>query len=101
MNVIIANDLANGLVAFQTRGGWTPDINLAEVLDDKEASAVALERAMRDAAANVVVEPTVIEVRREGTQLVPVRLREKIRAQGPTTGNSKKALAAATCGEAA
>ncbi len=47
MNVIIANDLANGLVAFQTRGGWTPDINLAEMLDDKEASAVALERAMR------------------------------------------------------
>jgi len=101
MNVIIANDLANGLVVFQTRDGWTLDIDHAEISESKEAAAEALERALKDAAANVVVDPSAIEVRREGAHLVPVKLRERIRAQGPTTGNSKKAHAAATCGEAA
>jgi len=90
MNVIIANNLADGLVVFQTAGGWTLDIDQAEVLEAKEAAAEALERAMQDAARNLVVEPTAIEVRREGAHLVPVKLRERIRAEGPTTGNSKK-----------
>ena len=90
MNVIIANDLANGLVVFLTRDGWMLDIDKAEILEDAESSAAALARAMKDAAANVVVEPTAIEVRREGANLVPVKLRERIRAEGPTTGNSKR-----------
>lgn len=101
MNVIIANDLGGGLVVFQTPSGWTLDIDRAEILDTKDAAAEALDRAAKDAAKNVVVDPTAIEVRREGAHLVPVRLREKIRAAGPTTGNSKDHAAAATCGEAA
>jgi Protein of unknown function (DUF2849) len=101
MNVIIANDLANGLVVFQTRDGWTLDIDHAEISESKEAAEATLQRALEDAAANVVVDPTAIEVRREGAHLVPVKLRERIRAQGPTTGNSKKDHAAATRGEAA
>ncbi len=100
MNVIIANDLANGLVVFRTRDGWTLDIDHAEISESKEAAEAALQRALEDAAANVVVDPSAIEVRRDGAHLVPVKLRERIRAQGPTTGNSKKDHAA-TCGEAA
>jgi Protein of unknown function (DUF2849) len=101
MNVIIANELADGLVVFRTSTGWTREIDSAETLEDKEASEAALERAKADEAKNVVVDPTVIEVRREGAHLVPVKLRERIRATGPTTGNSKKLHAAATRGEAA
>ena len=97
MNVIIANALADGLVVFQTADGWTHEIDKAGVLDGKEAVAAALDRALRDAAANVVVEPTAIEVRRDGGHLVPVKLRERIRAEGPTTGNSKRDLAAQGC----
>ena len=101
MDVIIANDLANGLVVFQTQGGWTPAIDEAEILDTKDAAASALERAMKAAAANIVVEPTIIAVTREGAHLVPVKLRERIRAKGPTTGNSKRTQAAAATGCAA
>lgn len=90
MDVIIANNLAEGLVVFQTGAGWTLEIDQAEVLEGEEATAAALRRASRAAAENVVVDPTVIEVRREGAHLVPVKLRERIRAQGPTTGNSKR-----------
>jgi Protein of unknown function (DUF2849) len=101
MNVITANSLKDGLVVFLTAGGWTVDIDKAEVLETKEAVEAALHRGAKDVAANRVVEAYAIEVRREGARLVPARLRERIRASGPTTGNSKRPDTAATCGEAA
>jgi hypothetical protein len=99
MNVITANSLKDGLVVFQTASGWTLDVDKAEILETKEAVEAALARAMKDAAENRVVEPYAIEAARDGAHIVPTRLREKIRAAGPTTGNSKSH--AATCGEAA
>ena len=59
------------------------------MLETPEALAAAIARANADAAANRVVEPYAIEVTREGARLVPVRLREQIRADGPTIGHSK------------
>ena len=95
MEVITANSLADGRVVFQSLTGWVHDINAAEVLLTKEGAAVALARASADAAHNVVVEPYAITVRQERSGLVAVRLREAIRASGPTTGNSKHTDAAA------
>ena len=90
MNIITGNSLGEGLVVFQIAGGgWSLDIGHAEALETPEALAVALARANADAAANRVVEPYAIEVTRNGARLVPVRLREQIRADGPTTGHSK------------
>lgn len=90
MNIITGNSLGEGLVVFQIAGGgWSLDVAKAELLETKEALAAALERANADAEANRVVEPYAIEVTRNGAHLVPVRLREQIRADGPTTGNSK------------
>ena len=89
MEVITGNNLANGRVVFQTPFGWSFHLDEAEVLKSKEAVEEALRRANADAAENRVVEPYAIEVTRAVDDLVPVRLREKIRADGPTTGNSK------------
>ncbi len=89
MTVITANSLKDGRVVFQTAGGWTLDIDRAELLETKDAIEAALARAAKDAAENRVVDPYAIEVTRDGARLVPVRLRERIRAAGPTTGNSK------------
>jgi len=94
MNVIIANALADGLVVFQTSSGWTHDIDGAEILESKEAADAALQRAKADEAKNIIVEPTVIDVKRGGAQVVPTKLRERIRAEGPTTGHSKDNTAA-------
>ena len=90
LNIITGNSLGEGLVVFQTPGGgWSLDIGHAEVLETPEALAAATARANADAAANRVVEPYAIEVTRNGPHLVPVRLREQIRADGPTVGHSK------------
>ena len=99
MNVITANSLKDGLVVFQTASGWTLDVNAAEILETKEALEAGLARAGKDAAENRVVEPYAIDIASDGAHLVPTKLREKIRAAGPTTGNSKRPAAA--CGEAA
>jgi hypothetical protein len=90
LNIITGNSLGEGLVVFQTPGGgWSLDIGHAEVLETPEALATATSRANADATANRVVEPYAIEVTRNGPRLVPVRLREQIRADGPTVGHSK------------
>ena len=95
IEIITGNSLAEGLVVFQTRSGWSLSIEEAELLESKEAIEAATARANADAAANRVVEPYAIEVKREAGRLVPVRLREKIRAAGPTTGHSRDGKTAA------
>jgi len=90
LNIITGNSLGEGRVVFQLAGGgWSLDIHHAEVLETPEVLAAATARANTDAAANRVVEPYAIEVTRLGARIVPVRLREQIRADGPTVGNSK------------
>lgn len=89
LNIITGNSLGAGLVVFQAANGWSLDLAHAEVFETPDALAAAMQRANADAAANRVVEPYAIEVTREGGRLVPVRLREQIRASGPTTGHAK------------
>ena len=89
MEVITANSLGDGRVVFQTTSGWTLELARAQVLESKELVAAALLRANADAAANRIVEPYAIEVKPGPAGPVPTRLRERIRAEGPTTGNSK------------
>jgi hypothetical protein len=94
MQIVTANSLGEGRVVFQTASGWSLAIDRAEILLTKESAEAALARALTDAAANRVVEPYLIDVRPEAGRLVPVRLRERIRAEGPTTGHSRPADAA-------
>ena len=89
MEIVTANSLAGGRVVFQTAFGWTLHVDEAEILDGKEAVEAALQRANKDAEQNRVVDVYAIAVKREGGNLVPLRLRERIRAEGPTTGHSK------------
>jgi hypothetical protein len=88
VQIITANSLGDGRVVFQTVTGWSRKIGEAQRLESDEAAAAALARANADAAVNRVVEPYLIEVRDEAGRLVAVRLRERIRADGPTTGHS-------------
>ena len=89
LSIITGNSLGEGLVVFQSGSNWTLNIDQADVYDTKEALDAAVARANADAAANRVVEPVPIEVTREGAKIIPVKLRERIRANGPTTGYSK------------
>lgn len=89
MQIITANSLGDGRVVFQTPTGWSHDVDLADVLDNSGALEIALARANLAAAQNRVVEPYAIDVKRGPGGLVPTKLRERIRAEGPTTGSSK------------
>ncbi len=84
--VITANDLRNGLVVFlDGDGGWTVDIAEARVLEEGPDldGAVAFAKAAAD--ARIVVEAYPIDVVVTDGVPVPVRLRERIRAErGPT-----------------
>ena len=88
MQVITANSLGDGRVVFQTPTGWSHDIDRADVLENQAAIETAMTRANLAAAQNRVVEPYAIDVVRSAAGIQPKRLRERIRAEGPTTGNS-------------
>ncbi len=94
MEIVTANSLGDGRVVFQTAAGWSHAIGEADVLETKEGIAAALDRANRDALGNRVVEPYAIAVKRAEAMIVPLRLRERIRAVGPTVGNSLPAAQA-------
>lgn len=83
--IVTANRLDDGLVVYLAPGGgWTEKLNEADVLATPEALAVAVEAGKAAEAARVVVESYPIDVERGPSGLRPLRLREEIRAAGPT-----------------
>lgn len=86
MKVITANRLLNGdVVWLAENGSWVERITLAKVYDGKEAVAAALAEGLEAEKNQKVVGVYEMDVTVEDGVIVPVRLREKIRATGPTT----------------
>ncbi|WP_417708735.1 DUF2849 domain-containing protein [Roseibium aggregatum] len=86
MKVITANRLLNGdVVWLAENGAWVERITLAKVYDGKEAVAAALAEGLEAEKNQKVVGVYEMDVTVEEGVIVPVRLREKIRATGPTT----------------
>ena len=86
MKVITANRLLNGdVVWLAENGSWVERIALAKVHDGKEAVAAALAEGFEAEKNQKVVGVYEMDVTVEDGVIVPVRLREKIRATGPTT----------------
>lgn len=86
---ITANRLHDGAVIWQKADGeWVEDIGLAMVSDVDEDAAAALASAKRMEAAGLIIGAYEIEVEIDAARLPrrprPVRLRERIRAEGPT-----------------
>ncbi|MHA7968957.1 DUF2849 domain-containing protein [Rhizobium sp. CAU 1783] len=83
--VLTANRLGDGIAVWlDANGQWTERLQEAFVARHAEAVA-ALEEAGRKAfASNVVLDVNVIEVEEKDGKLRPLRLRERIRAEGPT-----------------
>lgn len=85
MKVLTANRLADGeAVWFSSSHRWIESIDGAEIARDRqeEARLDAIGKAgLRD---NEVVDAELVDVQLAGGGIVPVRLRERIRAAGPT-----------------
>jgi len=85
-HMVIANRLRDGRVVFlDPAGHWVESIDLG-ALWEPAVSAAALERAKRDEADSVVVDPSLIDVEIAGQGRRPVAIREAIRAFGPSVG---------------
>lgn len=83
--VLTANRLSDGIAVWlDANGQWVE--NLQDALVARHAEAVASLEAIgkRDFAANRVVDVNVIDVHDVAGKLWPIRLRERIRAAGPT-----------------
>ncbi|TPW31339.1 DUF2849 domain-containing protein [Pararhizobium mangrovi] len=83
--VVTANRLSDGLAVWLGASGrWSERIDEAFVARHDDAVR-SLEACAKQALGdNKVVEVNVVDVVEEGIHLRPARLRERIRADGPT-----------------
>ncbi len=82
--IVTANRLCDGLAVWLSDGTWVDRIETARALSDAGEIAEAEAEARRSVDARLVVDVSTIEVVLEAGVPVPVRLRERIRAAGPT-----------------
>lgn len=88
--ILTANRLGDGIVVFLARdGGWSEHIDDSRVADDETGRVEMVAAGERAVAAGAVVGPYLIEAILSGGQIRAVRLRERIRAAGPTAGSEQ------------
>jgi hypothetical protein len=85
MKILTANRLTDGeAVWYAGNDVWAETIDQAELVNDK-AEEERLDRIGKRAAQNnLVVDLAIIDVQLVDGRIVPNRLREQIRASGPT-----------------
>lgn len=85
MKIITANRLDDGSVVFLSAEGWVTDITRSAVLNAPDAIEAGFATAARSTEEHEIVGVEAIDVSvDENRGPVPVRLRERIRAFGPT-----------------
>ncbi|MDX8465058.1 DUF2849 domain-containing protein [Mesorhizobium sp. VK23B] len=84
MKVLTANRLSDGIAVWYADGGWAETVGHADVAYDKAAEDRLEAIGAAAAANNEVVDVNLIDVTVINGLVEPVRLREKIRAAGPT-----------------
>ena len=83
--VITANRLSDGTVVFLDDAGlWNERLDHARVFADKAEAAVGLEIGRAAEAVNLILDLNAIDVTIQAGSIIPTKLREAIRARGPT-----------------
>jgi len=83
--VLTANRLTDGIAVWlDANGQWTEKLQDALVARHAECVASLESIGKRDFAENRVVDVNIIDVQEVEGRLWPLRLRERIRAEGPT-----------------
>ena len=83
--VITANRLADGIVVFWGQdGSWVEAIGASRLYDDAASVAHGLAETKKGEDDNLVIDVYAIEVADRSGTVTPVRMREAIRATGPT-----------------
>lgn len=87
MKVLTANRLTDGEAVWYANGGWAETVDNADLANDKAAEDRLEAIGAAAYADNEVVDVNLIDVTVVNGAVEPVRLREKIRAAGPTNRN--------------
>lgn len=83
--IVTASRLADGAVVFLDGGGaWSERLDAAAVFAGKPEAAAGLEAGRAAEAASLVVDVYAVDVSMKAGAPVPLKLREAIRARGPT-----------------
>ena len=88
MKILTANRLSDGEAVWYADGRWAETMDGAEIATDKagEEHLDAIGKAAF--AANLVLDVALVDVELTDTGAIrPIRLRERIRAAGPTIRN--------------
>ncbi|HET7717900.1 MAG TPA: DUF2849 domain-containing protein [Bauldia sp.] len=94
---ITANRLDDGRVVFlDANGGWTLDVAEARLLADGPELDEATAYAQGQHDARIVVEPYAIDMTVIDGRPTPTRIRERIRAEGPSIAYGEAEYAALT-----
>jgi hypothetical protein len=87
MKILTANRLTDGIAVWYADGGWAETVDHADLAHDKAAEDRLEAIGAKAYAANEVVDVNLIDADVVNGVVEPVRLREKIRAAGPTIRN--------------
>ncbi len=92
MKLLTANRLTDGLTIWFSETGWVEDAAHAAHLSDEQADAALAEWKARETE---VVAPYVIPLTEAGAPVQREHVREFVRANGPTIGQTADALSKA------
>jgi hypothetical protein len=88
MKILTANRLTDGeAVWFSTDHRWAETIDHSEIVSDKAGEERLEAIGQAGLANNEVVDVNLIDVQLVDGEIRPTRLREQIRAAGPTNRN--------------
>jgi sulfite reductase (NADPH) hemoprotein beta-component len=91
--ILTANLLGDGLVVFLGKdGAWASSVEGAQLAHSNDDVELLEAMGGEAALANHIVDPYLIEVEDTGSSLLPVEMRERMRARGPSVSlefNSK------------
>lgn len=84
MKILTANRLTDGEAVWYAAGAWAETIQGADIVNDKDGEARLETVGQQAFAADLVVDVNLIDIELVDGAIVPLRLRERIRAAGPT-----------------
>lgn len=85
MKIVAANRLSDGeTVWLGADDRWVANVQEAQIARDGEAENRLFEAGRKAVAGNRVLDATLIDVELVEGRILPIRLRERIRAAGPS-----------------